>query len=122
MQKVDPRRLVNQIVLLALVQDQNDYLETTSAYRREIKQHAKPLGKFLEKYLESNLNALFNADEQTYINLSRNIEQFGSTITDLTINATPEDFAELNQLVKMYFSDKEKFKEKFEIDFRQLNA
>lgn len=122
MQKIDPRRVVNQIVLLALVQDQNDYLETTSAYRHEIKQHAKPLGKFLEKYLESNLNTLFNADEQTYINLSRNIEQFGSTITDLTINATPEDFAELNQLVKMYFSDKEKFKEKFEIDFRQLNA
>lgn len=122
MQKVDPRRVVNQIVLLALVQDQNDYLETTSAYKHEIKQYAKPLGKFLEKYLETNLDTLFKADQETIINVSRNIEQFGSTITDLTINATPEDFAELNQIVKMYFNDKEKFKEKFEIDFRQLNA
>lgn len=120
MQKLDPRRAVNHILLLQALQAENDYMQDTTAYRHEIKQHAKPLINYIDKYLNDNLETIYSADEECFQNLSRNLDEFYQIARIMAMESEPEDIAELRQIIRMYFHDKEKFKKEFDIVFKEL--
>lgn len=96
---------LNLIITSVLMQDYLEQLKTTTAYKQQLKYHAKGLSDEVEKILDKELSRIWSMDEQMTVNLMRNFESLVNEISVLT----PDELLALNHLVKAFKADKAGF-------------
>lgn len=114
-------KLLNLIAACLYVQDLNDGLAGTEAYQQKLKFHSKGLAEELEKHLSRNLEKAYRADEEIFQNIIRNKEQLLQTLGVIALEAIPEDFVELNNIVQLYFKNRAEFQAQFTPTLLKIN-
>lgn len=112
--------LLNVILTCDILRESNEALQKTSAYQKKIKFHSNGLTEELELFLESNLRKMFNIEQDIYQNIVLNLDQYQRTMSTNIVNMKPDEFLELNQIIQLYMTNKDKFKETFEITLSKM--
>ncbi|MGV6830283.1 MAG: hypothetical protein ACWA5P_01815, partial [bacterium] len=100
-----------------LLLEANDDLSDTPFYKHKLKNVVNKCNDHVEREIKIQLNNVFEASNETCINLFNQIDEF----IDLSSKLAIEEMPVVNRVLTNYLADPEYYTEKTNIEFTKVN-